>query len=45
MCGKEVIDQARRLHVDISWRDHARIGIPATLTTLALAAAWLRVFG
>jgi Na+/H+ antiporter NhaD/arsenite permease-like protein len=45
MCGKEVIDQARRLHVDISWREHARIGIPVTLTTLALAAGWLWAFG
>ena len=40
-----VIDQARRLHIDISWREHARIGIPVTVATLALAAAWLWAFG
>jgi Na+/H+ antiporter NhaD/arsenite permease-like protein len=38
-----VVDQAARLGVRISWRDHARIGAPVTLATLALAAAWLWV--
>jgi len=36
-----VVDQARRLGVDIDWHTHARIGIPVTLATLAVAAAWL----
>jgi Na+/H+ antiporter NhaD/arsenite permease-like protein len=36
-----VVDQAARLGVRISWRDHARIGVPVTAATLAIAAAWL----
>ncbi|MEW5925139.1 MAG: anion transporter [Candidatus Zixiibacteriota bacterium] len=36
-----VIDQASRLGIHISWREHARIGIPVTLATLAVAGAWL----
>jgi Na+/H+ antiporter NhaD/arsenite permease-like protein len=36
-----VVDQAARLGVAIDWKTHARIGIPVTLATLALAAAWL----
>jgi Na+/H+ antiporter NhaD/arsenite permease-like protein len=36
-----VVDQAARLGVGIDWKTHARIGIPVTLATLALAAAWL----
>lgn len=36
-----VLDQARRLGITIDWRTHARIGIPVTLLTLALAAGWL----
>ena len=36
-----VLEQAQDLDVHISWRDHARVGIPITLITLALAAAWL----
>ncbi len=36
-----VIDQAARLGVRIGWREHARVGIPVTLSTLALAAGWL----
>lgn len=36
-----VVDQAARLDVRIDWREHARIGIPVTLATLAIAAAWL----
>ena len=38
-----VVDQAGRLGVKISWREHARVGIPITLITLAVAAAWLWV--
>ncbi len=36
-----VVDQAAQLGVRISWRQHARVGVPVTLLTLALAAAWL----
>lgn len=38
-----VVDQAAQLGVKITWRDHARAGVPVTLITLALAAAWLWV--
>jgi hypothetical protein len=27
--------------VRIGWREHARVGVPVTLATLAVAAAWL----
>jgi Na+/H+ antiporter NhaD/arsenite permease-like protein len=40
-----VVDQARQLGVAIDWRTHARIGIPVTLATLAIAAAWLTLIG
>jgi Na+/H+ antiporter NhaD/arsenite permease-like protein len=36
-----VVDQAARLGIRIDWRTHARVGIPVTISTLALAAAWL----
>jgi Na+/H+ antiporter NhaD/arsenite permease-like protein len=36
-----VIDQAAALGVRIGWREHARVGVPVTLATLALAAGWL----
>lgn len=36
-----VVDQAARLGITIDWRTHARIGVPVTLITLALAGAWL----
>jgi hypothetical protein len=36
-----VVDQAARLGVLISWREHARVGVPVTALTLAIAAAWL----
>jgi Na+/H+ antiporter NhaD/arsenite permease-like protein len=35
------IDQARRFGISIGWRQHARIGVPVTLVTLAIAALWL----
>jgi Na+/H+ antiporter NhaD/arsenite permease-like protein len=38
-----VVEQAARLGVRITWRDHLRIGGPVTLLTLLLAAAWLWV--
>jgi Na+/H+ antiporter NhaD/arsenite permease-like protein len=36
-----VIDQAARQGIRISWREHAVVGIPVTLLTLAIAAIWL----
>jgi hypothetical protein len=36
-----VVDQAGRLGIDIGWREHARVGVPVTLVTLAVAAFWL----
>lgn len=36
-----VVEQAALMGVRVGWREHARIGIPVTLATLAVAAAWL----
>jgi len=36
-----VIDQARQLGIRITWREHARVGVPVTLLTLTVAAFWL----
>lgn len=36
-----VVDQAARLGVRLGWRAHARVGIPVTLASLAIAAGWL----
>lgn len=36
-----VVDQAARLGVAIDWRTHARVGVPVTVGTLVVAAAWL----
>ena len=36
-----VLDQARRLGVEIGWRRHARVGVPVTIATLAIAWLWL----
>lgn len=38
-----VVDQASRLGLTITWRDHARVGIPVTLLTLGIAALWLLI--
>ena len=38
-----VVDQARPLGVHIGFREHARIGVPVALATLAVAGAWLWV--
>jgi Na+/H+ antiporter NhaD/arsenite permease-like protein len=35
-----VIDQAARLGITISWREHARVGVPVTLLSLAVSAGW-----
>jgi Na+/H+ antiporter NhaD/arsenite permease-like protein len=36
-----VAEQAARQGVRIGWREHARVGVPITAVTLALAAGWL----
>jgi Na+/H+ antiporter NhaD/arsenite permease-like protein len=36
-----VVDQAKQVGVEVDWRTHAKVGIPVTLGTLALAAGWL----
>ena len=36
-----VVDAAGRRGIPIDWRAHARIGVPVTIATLAIAAAWL----
>lgn len=38
-----VAEQAVRLGIRITWREHARAGIPVTLLTLLIAALWLAV--
>lgn len=40
-----VVDQAQRLGVRIGWGVHARVGVPVTVLTLAVAALWLAVLG
>jgi Na+/H+ antiporter NhaD/arsenite permease-like protein len=35
-----VVGAARRSGIEIDWRRHARIGVPVTLATLAITAAW-----
>ena len=36
-----VVDVASRMGVKVSFRQHARVGIPVTILTLAIAAFWL----
>jgi Na+/H+ antiporter NhaD/arsenite permease-like protein len=36
-----VVDAAARAGISIGWRQHARIGIPVTIATLAIVAAYL----
>jgi Na+/H+ antiporter NhaD/arsenite permease-like protein len=36
-----VVDAARRAGIEIDWRRHARTGVPITLLTLGISAAWL----
>jgi Na+/H+ antiporter NhaD/arsenite permease-like protein len=40
-----VVDLAEKAGVRIDWRQHARIGIPVTLVSLALVWGWLAVRG
>jgi Na+/H+ antiporter NhaD/arsenite permease-like protein len=36
-----VADAAERRGLRLDWRAHARVGVPVTLATLAIAATWL----
>ena len=36
-----VVDNAARRGIHIDWHRHARVGVPVTLATLAITAAWL----
>ena len=36
-----VVDQAGRLNIKITWLEHARVGVPVTILSLAFTAAWL----
>lgn len=36
-----VVDQADRLGIHISWREHAKIGFPVTILTLVIAGGWM----
>jgi Na+/H+ antiporter NhaD/arsenite permease-like protein len=36
-----VVDAAARRGIAIDWRTHARVGVPVTIATLGIAAAWL----
>jgi len=38
-----VVDQAARMGVSITWREHARIGVPVTALTLIAAGVWLMI--
>jgi Na+/H+ antiporter NhaD/arsenite permease-like protein len=38
-----VVDAARPLGVTIDFRTHLRTGLPVTIATLAIAAAWLAI--
>lgn len=38
-----VVDAARRCGINIDWRAHARIGVPVTLFTLAIAGLWFAI--
>lgn len=40
-----VVDQAARLGVRITWAQHAWVGVPVTVLTLLVAAAWLHARG
>lgn len=40
-----VLDQASRLGVKVSWRTHAKTGVPVTVATLLVAGIWLWVRG
>ena len=38
-----VIEQARRMGINITWKEHARVGVPVTLLSLATVALWIAI--
>ena len=40
-----VADLAAKAGVQMGWREHARVGVPVTLVTLAIVWAWMRWLG
>jgi len=36
-----VVEQAAQMGIRITWRDHARVGVPVTILTLLVTALWL----
>jgi Na+/H+ antiporter NhaD/arsenite permease-like protein len=40
-----VVEEASRQGLVIDWKAHARTGVPVTLATLVIAAAWLWIRG
>ena len=40
-----VADLAAKAGVHMGWREHARVGVPVTLGTLAIVWAWMRWLG
>jgi len=36
-----VIGAAQRRNIHIGWKEHARVGVPVTVATMAVAAVWL----
>lgn len=41
MTVRIVIEEAAACGVNITFRDHARVGVPVTLASLAVLAAWI----
>ena len=36
-----VVGAAQRRDIHIGWKEHARVGVPVTVATMAIAAGWL----
>ena len=36
-----VVGAAQRRNIRIGWKEHARVGVPVTVATMAIAAGWL----
>ena len=36
-----VVGAAQRRGIHIGWKEHARVGVPVTVATMAIAAGWL----
>ncbi len=38
-----VVEQARRMGIDITWKEHARVGVPVSILTLAAVGLWIAI--